>query len=132
MPDGVKLSSLCFFTVDVSFKLIILSCEAIFSWLSIYLSKPYCTEGCSSGRGVAWWGSVPAKKPAGSWGLFFPNPALMCCSNSAKDAYIIPLNFLEMNLQHITSSCESEILSEMGKQEKAARREESSCMIFYS
>lgn len=39
-------------------------------------------------------------------------------SNLAKDAYIIPLIFLETNLQHVISSCESEILSEMEKQEK--------------
>lgn len=84
-----------FFTVDVSFKLITLSCEAILFWWSLYLSTRYSTEGYSSGSAGQrqCGGGLSMRKPAGSWGMFFSNPALMHCSNSDKDAYIIPLIF---------------------------------------
>lgn len=61
-------------------------------------------------------GVYPCKKQlAAEESVFFFNPALMHYSNLAKDAYIIPLIFLETNLQHVISSCESEILSGMEK-----------------
>lgn len=134
MPDGVKLSSLWFFTVDVSFKLIILSRETIFpdcqcTYLDITAQKGILQPvwGRASVVGVC-----PCKKPAGSLGMFFSNPALMCYSNSAEDASVIPLIYLEMNLQHIISSCESEILSEMRRQQKGTRSEKNPHVWFYN
>lgn len=88
-----KAVKFMFFSVDVSFKLIILSREAIFSWLSIYLSKHYCTEGCSSGSGVAWWGSVRAKKQLAAEECFFLTPLWCVVAIQPKTPTLYHLTF---------------------------------------
>lgn len=123
MPDGIKLSSLWHFRVDVSFKLVILSCEAIF-FLIVNISVQTLLHRRlffrQRGAESACWGSAHTKN---SWRLknIISNTALMLYRNSGKDAYIALLIFLETNLQHTISSCVSEILSEMQKQEKRTR-----------